>query len=263
MPLPDLHGRFLNDVLPRIEGDSRIVGVAAGGSIANGAPDHYSDVDLVVAVDDGSFNELMSERLALINSWVPLVAGFTGEHVGEPRLIITLIGPELLHVDFKFVRLSDVAVRVDALTVLWERDGRLSAALLAHPPAPPKLDLQWIEDRFWVWIHYGATKLARGELFEAIGFISYLRETVFGPLIQHRHGRLLQGVRRLETTDPRAASQLEATLCGHDRGEVGRALVACVELYRLWTTDVGIAFDRNRKAETLAVQFLREVVDGA
>ncbi|MER7057532.1 MULTISPECIES: hypothetical protein [unclassified Streptomyces] len=33
-------------------------------------------------------------------------------------------------------------------------------------------DLQWIEDRFWIWVHYGATKLGRGELFEVNGFLA-------------------------------------------------------------------------------------------
>ncbi|MQM26355.1 nucleotidyltransferase domain-containing protein [Glycomyces albidus] len=260
MSLPDVHERFLDGLLPRTRSDPRIVGVAAGGSIANGVPDEYSDIDLVLAIEDDEFDEVMRGRLALIAAWSPLVAGFTGEHVGEPRLIISLMGPQALHVDFKFVRLTDFATRVDGLRVLWERDGRLSAALAATPPAPPRLDLQWIEDRFWVWIHYGATKLARGELLEAIGFIAFLRETVFGPLIQHRHGKLLQGVRRLEAIDPDAAARLEATLCGSDRGEVGKALLACVELYRQWTDDVDVAFDRNHDAAGLATRYLNEVV---
>ncbi|MFI9488443.1 nucleotidyltransferase domain-containing protein [Promicromonospora sp. NPDC052451] len=260
MPLPDVHERFLDGLLPRVRSDSRIVGVAAGGSVANGVPDEYSDVDLVLAVEDDAFDQVMRERLALIEAWSPLVAGFTGEHVGEPRLIITLMGPEALHVDFKFVRYTDFTSRVDELQVLWERDGRLSTALAATSPSPPRLDLQWIDDRFWVWIHYGATKLARGELFEAIGFISYLRETVFGPLIQYRHGKLLQGVRRLETTDPDAARALEATVCGRDTGEIGRALLACVDLYDQWTDGIDIAFHRNDAAARLATQYLDQVV---
>lgn len=261
MDLPSLHSWFLDEVLPRTQRDTRIVGVAAAGSIANGRPDEYSDVDLVLAVQDDEFDDVMRDRLGLIASWAPLVAGFTGEHVGENRLIISLVGPPLLHVDFKFVRLSDVAVRVDHVRVLWERDGRLTAALAVAPPVAPQLDLQWIEDRFWVWVHYGATKLARGELFEAIGFISYLRETVFGPLVHHRNGRLLQGARRLETIDPDAAAELRRTLCGHDPEEVAKALVACVELYREWAYGSGLLVDRNREAETLAVRFLEEVIE--
>jgi hypothetical protein len=259
MGLPPLHRRFVDELIPRIRTDSRIVGVAAGGSLANGTPDEYSDVDLVLAVEDADFDEVMAQRQALIASWAPVVAGFTGEHVGEPRLIITLVGPPLLHVDVKFVRIADAGARVDDLRVLWERDGRLTAALAAAPPAPPQLDLQWIEDRFWVWVHYGATKLARGELFEVVDFLAYLRATVFGPLIQHRHGRLIQGVRRVESLDPAAAAELRSTLCGDDPAEVAAALYACVDLYRRWSEASGLPVVRNRTAEALAVEFLHDV----
>ncbi|WP_433604628.1 hypothetical protein [Prescottella agglutinans] len=241
--------------------DLRIVGVAVAGSIANGRPDAHSDVDLVLAIEDDDFTSVSLDRIVLIRSWAPLVAGFTGEHVGEPRVIIALVGPPLLHVDFKFVRISDFATRVDDLRVLWERDGRLTAALSQHPPVPPQFDFQWIEDRFWVWVHYGATKIARGELFEAIGFLASLRETVLGPLISYRAGSLLQGVRKLEVIAPDAASDLQATLCGYDRREAGRALLACVELYRRWTEEADVAFDRNHDAETLAVEFLQNLLD--
>lgn len=188
MDAPSPHSRFLSNVLPRIRQDVRVTGVAIAGSIAGGHPDIYSDVDLIVVIDDEAFDAVMKERLTLIDTWAALVAGFTGEHVGEPRLIITLVGPPLLHVDFKFVRTSDFAERVENPDILWDRDGRLANTLAEHPLTPPSLDLQWIEDRVWIWVHYGATKLGRGELFETIGFLNYLRETVLGPLAARRVG---------------------------------------------------------------------------
>ena len=59
----------------------------------------------------------------------PLLACFTGEHVGEPRLLIALYGPPLLHVDLKFVAERDLDVRVEDGRVLWQRDGALDRAL--------------------------------------------------------------------------------------------------------------------------------------
>ncbi|MFC9944017.1 hypothetical protein [Streptomyces pratensis] len=136
------------------------------------------------------------------------VAGFTGEHVGEPRVIITLVGPPLLHVDFKFVRASDFAERTENPEILWDRSGLLSGALAQHPPFTPAFDLQWIEDRFWIWVHYGATKLGRGELFETISFLTYLRETVLDPLAARRVGAIPRGVRHLEAIAPEEARNL-------------------------------------------------------
>lgn len=263
MDAPSSHSRFLDEVLPRIRRDPRVAGVAVTGSLAGGRPDAYSDVDLVVVVDDGAFEAVMAERLALIGSWAALVAGFTGEHVGEPRLIITLVGPPLLHVDFKFVRASDFAERVEDPEVLWDRDGGLARSLAERPPAGSSPDLQWIEDRFWVWVHYGATKLGRGELFEAIGFLGYLREAVLGPLAAHRVGAAPRGVRHLEFIAPDEARDLRRTLCGYDRHDAGRALLACVELYRRWRDDAGAPVERRRQAEKLAVEYLDDVLEQA
>ncbi len=261
MDAPSLHARFLGDALPRIQQDSRVAGVAMAGSIARGNPDIYSDVDLIVVVDDEAFDAVMKERLTLIGSWTALVAGFTGEHVGEPRLIITLVGPPLLHVDFKFVRASEFAERIEDPDILWDRDGSLAACLAAHPLAAAQYDQQWIEDRFWIWVHYGATKLGRGELFEVIGFLGYLRETVLGPLAARRVGASPRGVRHLESIAPDEARELQETLCGYDRHDAGRALLAGVKLYRQWLDDTHAAIERRRHAETLAVQYLHEVID--
>ncbi|MGW0885305.1 nucleotidyltransferase domain-containing protein [Streptomyces sp. NPDC002671] len=255
------HSQFLSEVLPRIQQDSRVAGVAVAGSIAGGHPDIYSDVDLIVVIDDKAYDSVMQERLALIGSWAALVAGFTGEHVGEPRLIITLIGPPLLHVDFKFVRASDFAERAEDPDILWDRDGGLASSLAEHPLTAPSLDLQWIEDRFWIWVHYGATKLGRGELFEVIGFLSYLREVVLGPLAARRVGASPRGVRHLESIAPEEARDLQATLCGYDRYDAGQALLASVELYRRWFDDTGATIERRRHAEKLAVQYLHDVID--
>jgi hypothetical protein len=201
----------------------------------------------------------MEHRLELIASWTRLVVGFTGEHVGEPRLIITLVGPPLLHVDLKFVRLSDLGDRVDDPSVVWERDGRMSAAITAVPANPPSLDLQWIEDRFWVWIHYTATKLGRGELYDAIAAIGFLREVVLGPLACHLAGVTPRGVRHLETIAPEAALALRATVTDYDRRRVAAAALACVELYRQWRDACGTAIIRHEDAERLSVAYLEDV----
>jgi hypothetical protein len=159
------------------------------------------------------------------------------------------------------VRASDFAERIEYPEVLWDRDGILAGVLAQQPPATPSLDLQWFEDRFWIWVHYGATKLGRGELFETIGFLNYLRETVLGPLTARRVCAIPRGVRHLETIAPEEACDLQATLCGYDRHEAGQALLAAVDLYRRWTDDGGAIVERRRHAEKLTLQYLHEVID--
>jgi hypothetical protein len=98
--------------------------------------------------------------------------------------------------------------------------------------AYPSPDLQWIEDRFWVWIHYGAAKIGRGELFEAVDFIGYLRKLVLGPLALQRDGARPDGVRRVEELPPDVVSALLATVATYDPSSCHRALSATIALYR-------------------------------
>ena len=103
---------FLSRALPVFRADARFVGVAASGSAITGQMNEFSDLDLVVAVEPMAFPEVMTQRKSLAASLGDLVASFTGEHVGEPRLLICLYAPGPLHVDLKFVALPDVNPRV-------------------------------------------------------------------------------------------------------------------------------------------------------
>lgn len=230
--LPAPHAEFLAKALPRLREDRRLVGVAAAGSYLTRSMDAFSDVDLVVAVEPADYPAVQPERTKIVAGLGPLLAAFTGEHVGEPRVLICLYGPPLLHVDLKFVSLDDAAARVEELEVLWERDGRLSAALLRGAARYPEPDLQWIEDRFWVWVHYGAAKIGRGELFEAHDFLAFLRAQVLGPLGLLSRGARPSGVRRIESLAPDLAEELKATLAGHDGVRCAEALGAAARLYR-------------------------------
>ena len=254
MRIPGRQQEFLDRVLPRIAADERVTSVALSGSLAHGTPDAFSDVDLVLAVPDEQHAAVMADRLALIASWTDLVVGFTGEHVGEPRLIVTLVGPPLLHVDFTFLPESRFAEVVGRLRVLHGANV-VPAAQLPTEAAP--FDAQWIEDRFWTWIHYGATKLARGELFEVLDTLAALRSLVLGPLASVCAGAEPRGVRRLESIAPEDAAALRATVAGYDRRGAAEALVASVELYRRWRpSDVA----RRTDAEELAVAFLYNAI---
>lgn len=229
---PQLHRDFLDRAVPILAADPRLLGVAAAGSYATDSMDDYSDVDLVVACEASSFDEVMLARKQIAATLGRLAAAFTGEHVGESRLLICLYGPPALHVDLKFVRVEDLADRVDEPFVLWERDGRMSTAYASRKGKFPLPDQQWIEDRFWVWVHYGASKIARGELQEALEFLSFLRVGVLGPLGLERAGMVPAGVRRVEQL-PELAALLKTTVSTLDPGALLVALDNTIAAYRL------------------------------
>jgi Nucleotidyltransferase domain len=249
---------YVEAVIAAIQADPRVVGLTAGGSAATGTMDEFSDLDLVVVCRDEHQPELLRDAPAFAASLGPLLACFTGEHVGEPRLLIALYGPPPVHVDLKFVADSQLDQRVEDGLILWQRDGALDAALRRAVPTWPQPDPQWIEDRFWVWIYYGATKLGRGELFECLDVLAALRAIVFGPLIARDGGHRAAGVRRLEQMAPGLVPALEATVGDHTPRGCAAALRASVALYRQLRGDAP-ALVRRTSAEAASLDYLAQI----
>jgi hypothetical protein len=211
----------------------------------------------VIAVEDAARDAMMSDRFALARALAPLLVAFTGEHVGAPHLLICLYGPPLLHVDLKFVGVDEAAHRVDECVVLFDRDGRLARSFASRAPAYPQPNLQWIEDRIWTWVHYLAAKIARGELFETIDGLGFIRARVLGPLILAERGAQPNGVRRIETVAPDLVGALADTLPGYDAESCRRALRATIALYRgLRERAADASLARRADAERESMAFL-------
>jgi hypothetical protein len=228
--LPVRHREFLTTALGAWRLNPRILGVLAGGSYLSRNMDEFSDLDLLLVVSDELRSTIEQERTAIARAAGPLLQGFTGEHVGEPRLLICLYGPPLLHVDLKFISVSELDSRIEEPELLFERGGIITERLRstrASPLGTPSA--QWIEDRIWVWIHYGIDKVRRGELFECLDMLAFLRAQALAPLIQLLDGGVWRGVRRLEAS--RHASALSRVCARHDAEECLRAMAAVVEVY--------------------------------
>lgn len=260
MRLPRHHAVVLDRVKRAVADDPRLVGLAAGGSLLTGGVDEYSDLDLVVVVDDEHHETVMRERKDIARSWGPLLACFTGDHVGEPRLLICLYADPLMHVDLKFLRADELAQRMEDPVVLWERGRTVSRSLDATTARPHAFDVQWLEDRFWTWVHYAAAKLGRGELFEVLDFLTFLRGQALAPLALHLRGISPRGVRRLEQHAPDLLPAFAGTVASYDAADCARALVHCVDLYRRLRERLSQPPHVDTAAEVAAVRYLDEVV---
>ncbi|HEY9335602.1 MAG TPA: hypothetical protein VIQ79_14310 [Kribbella sp.] len=249
------HLRVVADnVVAEAERDPRVLAVLAGGSVATGTSDEYSDLDLVLVCTAEGQPSCLAEAKEFAGRVGPLLTSFTGEHVGEPRLLIALYGSPLLHVDLKFVTPDGLRTRVEDGVVLWQRDGTVDRIRQESAPAWPQPDPQWIEDRFWCWVHYTAVKIARGELFEAIGALDALRSAAIAPLATLGRTARPAGVRRFETLAPDLVPQLRATLADADPEDCLRALRAAVDVYR--KVREGVEVVRRTAAEEAVVDFL-------
>lgn len=258
--LPKAARDFIGNALQVLPADPRILALAAAGSYLTGNMDQFSDLDLIIVTEPEYQEEVLRDRLAIATKLGAYLAGFTGEHVGEPRVLITLYDSPLLHVDLKFVSLVDAHVRVEEPALLWQRDERASAALSRGLGQYPQPDIQWMEERFWIWMHYGASKIGRGEIFEAIDMINYVRSTVLGPLALRRAGARPQGVRRLEIADPEFAMALQKTIPSYSKDDCLRALRASATLYQQLREDFP-ELVRNENVERAVFSYMEEIED--
>lgn len=258
---PALHQAFVARVVARVQADPRIVGVAASGSWVRDEMDEFSDLDLVIAVEPPALAAVLEDRARLAGDLGPLLAAFSAEHIGKPGMLICLYGPPLLHVDLDFAALPEAAGGTDKSGILWDRDGRLTRAVAEPRPAVATgSGWQGLEDRFWVWTHYIATKLARGELFEAISGLAFVRDRVLGPVLLAQHDRPPYGVRRVEALPAEAVAALRETLADYDAGSCLRAVRATAALYqRLREMRAPSSLARRADAERAALAYLVQV----
>lgn len=231
MTTPPALDSFIRRTLDLLRGDPRFLGLLAAGSAISGSADEFSDLDLVLVCTDDAYPEIMAARREFAASLGPLLSAFTGEHVGEPRLLICLYDAPLLHVDLKFITLDGLDQRVETPVLLHDADGSVTRRLAAGTARWPERPDAWFEERAWIWLHYAAAKIARGELFEALGMFAFFRDQVLGPLLARAEGRSQRGVRRLEQLSPAQSARLRETVAAHDAADCWRALQACMALY--------------------------------
>ena len=218
------------------------MGLAVGGSWLTNEIDEYSDLDLVLVTREKITND-KSKMMTHAQNFGKLLCAFTGEHVGEPRVLICLYDEPLLHVDLKFVTLGEFQQRVENPVILFDRLGQLLQVLQQTQYSFPHPDFQWIEDRFWIWVHYALLKIGRGEYFEALDFFGFLRTVVLGPLLHLKNGNLPRGVRKVETQlESEDLDKLLATIASYNKTSLLEALDYSIALYRELRS---ILFEKN------------------
>lgn len=92
--------KFIHQVVERIKADNTVIGLAAAGSFITNEIDDFSDVDLVLVTRE-SVAPNLSKMENYARTFGNYISGFTGEHVGEKRVLICLYDNPLLHVDIK------------------------------------------------------------------------------------------------------------------------------------------------------------------
>lgn len=251
---------FAERVTAGIKNDPNVLGLAAGGSYIKQALDEFSDLDLVLVTRERVAPDV-DKMNHYARSFGNLLHGFTGEHVGEARLLICLYDDPLLHVDIKFLTIDEFHERIENPVILFDRDGALADVLNSTNAEWPPMDHQWAEDRFWTWVHYAALKLGRGEYFEALDFLSFLRTTVLGPLLLVDNGHHPRGVRKVEfNLSGENLDKLKSTIVGYSPASIIEGLEQSISLYREVRASVfGPNVHYRCNVETRSMEYLGEI----
>ena len=252
--------QFAERVKAVVQNDSTVLGLAVAGSWLSNEIDEFSDLDLILVTKENISSD-KSLMLHYAKQFGKLLNAFTGEHVGESRLLICLYDDPLLHVDIKFVTLEEFQYRIENPVILADKDGVLENTLKSSEAKFPYPDYQWIEDRFWVWIHYGLLKIGRGEYLEALDFLSSVRMIVLGPQLHIKNGNLPRGVRKAEMQlREKDLQYLVSTVATHNKTSLLKAIENCIALYRnlrsqLYHEDVLL----QSKTEEKVIEYFEEM----
>lgn len=256
--MKEVFRQFVDSTVETLKSDSRFIGLAIAGSWVRDEIDKFSDLDMVIVCADSSIPD-PQEMQSFADKLGDVVSSFTGEHVGEPSLLICLYKDPLMHVDLKFSTDSELLKRPYDPVVVWERESVVSDIIAEVQATPAVPDLQWIEDRFWTWVHYGALRMGRSELFELVGFLGFIREHVLGPLALHAAGFPPYGVRRIEQYIPEFVVRLEKTVPAYDLASCYSALLVSIEIYKELRGELLGSVVPNTIAESESMKFLNRV----
>ncbi|MBA2367232.1 MAG: nucleotidyltransferase domain-containing protein [Actinobacteria bacterium] len=233
-----------------------VIGLVVSGSLATGTADAYSDLDLKIVTRDELHGEAAKHRDGLIDACGVPVARFTAEHVGHPGMLIVLYN-DLVHIDFYLVRLGELSAKNGGLAswVTWSEEDDIPVAL-SGPADATSVDLTWIEARMWTWVWYTHSKILRGELYEALDALQYLRGNVLFALLAETSGVRPYGSRRAEQHVGELGPVFARTVPAFEHDRVMDALRATVELYLKLADPLleqrGVEKDEDARAVVLA-----------
>lgn len=157
---PDgLHLRFVESALQVLSRDPRVKALWAGGSLADGAADRWSDVDLRLAVADHDRRAFMADIEDTLQAICPILGWRTRSMRGDELVVVTFEGP--LRADFVVTSPVDIdRQRYEPVAPLFDPEG-LGARLQQIPYQPSRRTPRELLEREAVRVPAEAGRLQR------------------------------------------------------------------------------------------------------
>jgi hypothetical protein len=250
---------FLDRAVSIAEKDSRFIGLAL-----HQESDHeheFTDLEFVFVCAPISFGDCAADLKGVAEALGPLLLSYEQEKTDAERELSCLYDEPLRRIDLRLLP-TDGAAMLRHPRVLWERDGTLSAELAKYRDVAPVIDLQWMEDRFWLWLHSAAMALKEGAIFEALHQMSCLRTRILAPMLLKKQAQPADALKGLEQAGGDELSSLRATVPLYDARSCEISLREAAKLYvGLRETLAPEELVRHRRAEMAVMRHLHTVSD--
>jgi hypothetical protein len=209
--------RLRESLLERAAGDPRISGGAITGSVAAGAEDAWSDIDLAFGVSDGA------ELAAVLDDWTDHMYQRQGAlHHVDVRAGVWIYRVFLLRgtlqVDLAFAPAAEFRALAPAFRLVFGK-----ANEPAHGSPPPAESLIGMA---WLYALHARTSIARGKRWQAVYMINGVRDHAL-MLAALRHGLPTAHGRGLHGLPAEVSAAFEDSLVRQlDAAELSRAFRA-------------------------------------
>lgn len=211
----------------------------------------------MILCQDNQLSNLIKRKEEFTEKIGELLSISTGDHLAVKNLLICLYDKPLMHIDLKFLEKDELPLRTEDPVILWQRDSLFSKLLTLSRPHIDEADIQFIENHFWIWLHYACSKLERGEVFEVVFQTGFLRIAI-ATLYYHSYNISPRGVRRFEQLMPNEIAAFSKTVPTYTYDSCHNALCHLVDLYVSIRNSAKLkgVIDPNTKAEKAVSTYL-------
>lgn len=253
MPDSAAHRAILQRAIAFAETDPRILGLALHYQQNN-----WNAEEMVLVTSAESFHRTAPHLKEIAASFGSLVLAY--EPVGHTasRELICLFDDPVDRIDLIVMPLENLPLTYS--TILCQKGKALTDLLAGQRTVPPHVDLQWMEDRFWVWLHSAANSLREGALFETLEQIGNLRSQILAPLVLCKNKQPTDQLAALEEKGGEDLGSLRATVPLYDARSCEISLREAAKLYvGLRETLAPDSLKRHQRAELAVMRHLHAV----
>lgn len=233
MSQTEIQQQLVNDCCRWLEADDRVLAVWLVGSLARGAGDRFSDIDLYVVVRDADYDAVYGERGALARRLGDVLSTFEVEWPSCQMLGVILKNG--IEIDLCYCRIDQCEIFKPGhqYRILFDRSDQLEERLrepVVHDDDPVNMIRRHIGFAHYDFLH-AIHGLARGELWASIHHVECLRARLIDLLarsldVEFNESKGME--RHLEAEDQKRLAQ---TLCSYDAARVQQAIELLVDLF--------------------------------